>query len=196
MLYYYPNRPILVPPDPDNPMNPGSHYITSLENSGKYVAEEKWNGANALIYTDNTSSFRGRLKNSLNYTPTDEVRDELERWPKGCILNVELVHQKTTTVKNLIIVHCVMAWKGRYLIGKTWGDSRRILEDQRCYGRYVKLSKVCTSGFWDLFQRADGKIIEGIVLKDPRGKLIFSTTPVSDVPWMLKIRKPNKKYAF
>ena len=50
-LYYYPNRPTLIPPDPLNPMNPASDYLNSLELSGKYVSEVKANGDNTLIYT-------------------------------------------------------------------------------------------------------------------------------------------------
>jgi hypothetical protein len=60
----------------------------------------------------------------------------------------------------------------------------------------VKLSEVWTCGFWDLYGRADGAIVEGIVLKDPRGVLKFSTTPLADVSFMRKVRKPCKKYSF
>jgi hypothetical protein len=92
-----------------------------------------------------------------------------------------------------------MAWDGKYLIGKSWGDSRAILEkcvEDGLSGPHVKISPVWRSGFWNLFQDADGAIIEGIILKDPTGKLVFSATPPRDVPWMLKIRKPCKKYNF
>jgi hypothetical protein len=58
------------------------------------------------------------------------------------------------------------------------------------------LSRTWKTGFWNLFKRADGKIIEGIVLKNPAGKLVHSTTPIDDVPWMKKIRVPSKKYSF
>jgi hypothetical protein len=92
-----------------------------------------------------------------------------------------------------------MAWQGEYLLGKTWGDSRDILDkciDQGLSGEHVRVSKIWRTGFWDLFQAADGKIIEGIVLKDPKGKLLHTTTLPKDMPWMLKVRKPCKKYSF
>jgi hypothetical protein len=93
----------------------------------------------------------------------------------------------------------MMAFKGKYLIGKTWGDSRTLLDEAVSVGlsgEHVQISKVWDSGFFDLFQEADGSIIEGIILKDPKGKLVFSATPIKDVPWMLKVRKPCKKYKF
>ena len=62
----------------------------------------------------------------------------------------------------------------------------------------MKLSEIHRSGFWELYQRADGgstPMVEGIILKDPTGKLVFTATPGQEttpgVPWMLKIRKPK-----
>ena len=194
MLYYYPNRPILIAADPDNPMNPKPDYLNELEASGQYIAEQKWNGDNALIYTS-SREFWNRSKRKLKYQPTPEVIKELNKWPKRCLLNAELVHTKTKSIKNKIIVHCVMVWKNKCLNGKTWGDSRKLLESMPS-GKHVIVSPVWKKGFWDLYQAADGSEIEGIILKNPSGKLIFSTTPISDVPWMRKVRKKSKKYAF
>lgn len=194
-LYFYPNRPILIPPDPHNPLDPKPDYVKSLEKSGLYIAEQKWNGDNTLYYTSEQQFFN-RRKEPHRYVPNDQVREELAVFPKKSILNLELVHYKTKTVKHLLVVHCVMAWKGKLLNGRTWGDSRNILEDFEFFGERVIRSPVWKKGFWKLFQEADGEIIEGIILKNPQGKLVFSTTPPKDVAWMKKIRKPCKKYKF
>jgi len=199
-LFFYPNRPILVPPDPVNPLDPSRDYLDSLEAENRWLAEQKWNGDNTLIYIENGKfTFWNRHRESLHYQPPEEVLEELRRWPDNSILNCETVNSKTKAVKNLLIVHCVMAWKGELLVGKTWGDSRALLEEsisQGLSGEYVQVSKVWQRGFWDLYQAADGVIIEGIILKDPAGKLIFSTCPIDEVYWMRKIRKPSRKYAF
>ena len=201
MLYYYPNRPTLIPPDPESPLDPGPGYINGLESSGKYVAELKWNGDNTLLHTD-TMTFWNRHHEKLHYQPSPEVLNELRYWKEvagDAIINCETVHSKTTTVKHLLIVHCIMAWKGEYLIGKTWEDSRNILDeciDKGLSGEHVQISKTWRNGFWDLFQNTDGKIHEGIILKDPMGKIVYSTILLKDVSWMLKIRKPCKKYSF
>jgi hypothetical protein len=194
LLYYYPNRPILIPPDPENPLNPKPDYINSLEKSGQYVAEQKWNGDNCLIYTDDLS-FWNREGGRLKYQPTPEVIEELGAFPKGCILNSELVHNHTITIKNFILVHCLMAYEGQPIIGSTWGESRKILETFT-YGKHVVLSNLWKKGFWKLWSSSDGTIIEGIILKDPKGVLKFSTSPLKDVSWMMKIRKPSKKYPY
>lgn len=183
-----------MPPDPKDPLDPKPGYITSLEKSGKYIAEQKWNGDNVLVYTTGME-FWNRHKGRHRYNPPPQMVEELKKWPKGSILNAELIHYKTKKHKDTLLVHCVMAWKGRYLIGKTWGDSRALL-DQAPGGELVRISPVWQSGFWKLFQAADGSVVEGIVLKNPTGKLKFSATPISDVSWMLKIRKPSKKSPF
>lgn len=202
MLYYFPNRPILVPPDPDTPMNPKPDYINSLEAKRIYVAEQKWNGDNALIYTDDLS-FWNRHEARHRYQPLPETVKELKRWPKGAIVNLELIHYriKDLKYKNILLIHSLLAWDGVPLVGKTWGDARLILEDLFRTLKPAKqsglvLSPVWKKGFWDLFQQADGDIIEGIVLKDPTGKLVISATKIPDVTFMLKIRKPCKKYKF
>ena len=204
MLYYSPNRPKLIPADPDNPMNPKPDHLNKLESLNRYVAELKWNGDNTLIYTD-TKELWNRHNAKLCYTPSDEVRDEIDRLPKGAIFNAELMHRHTKTVKHLLIIHTVMAYKGRPLLGERWGDARKIIEDldlpltelgRYTYDKHIVLSRTYTSHFWDLYQSADGEIIEGIILKDPKGFLRFSTTPLADVPWMLKVRKACKKYSF
>ena len=205
MLFYFPNRPTLIPPDPENPINPEPDYINSLEASGQYVAEQKWNGDNTLIHIENEGQsikLWNRKHEPLKYSPIPSVVEELRMWGQvggNCIINCETVNSKTVAVKNKLIVHCVMAWQGQYLIGKNWGDSRDILDtcvEQGLSGTHVQISKVWRAGFWKLFQDADGKIIEGIILKNPAGKLVFSTTMPKDVSWMLKIRKPCAKYKF
>ena len=182
-------------------MDPHPDYLNDLEASGKYVAEHKWNGDNTLIHTD-TMTFWNRHHEKLHYTPSPAVMEELQRWKDiggDAIINCETMHRHTTDIKDTLIVHCIMAWKGEYLIGKTWGDSRAILDE--CIGlgldgQHIQISKVWSTGFWSLFVETDGKVIEGIVLKNPAGKLVYSTIKLNAVPWMLKVRKPCKKYSF
>jgi hypothetical protein len=88
-----------------------------------------------------------------------------------------------------------MAYQGEPLYGKTWADSRAIIETFT-YGEHVRLSPIYTKGFFDLWQQADGEVIEGIILKDPSGVLKISLVPIDDISWMMKVRKPCKKYSF
>jgi hypothetical protein len=201
-LFYYPNRPHLVPPDPVDPAHPKRDFIDSLEAKKIYVAERKWNGDNIQLPTD-TMEFWNRYAKRHRYEPSPAVLEELNRLPKKAVFNLELVNYRIAVsdkfsvedVKDLLIVHACMVWNGRPLLGKTWGDSRTILENEIQSGEHVKVSEIHRSGFWDLFQQADGKRIEGIILKDPTGLLVFSTTPGQEttpgVAWMLKIRKPR-----
>jgi hypothetical protein len=205
-LFYFPNRPTLVPPDPRTPLNPAPDYITSLEK--QYTrAEFKWNGDNTTVRTDDLS-FWNRQGERLCYTPHPDMLRELSQFPKGSILNGELMHRHTKTVKHLLILHCVMGWDGNLLYGKNWDYSRQLLEacsslprtcgTQLSYGNHVVLAQTFRSGYWSLFNqaRACGDEIEGIVVKNPLGRLVLSTSPIPEVSWMLKIRKPSKKYSF
>jgi hypothetical protein len=186
-LYYYPNRPILIPPD--------KARINAYESSGQYIGELKWNGDNTLLDTNKPLEFWNRHKERHRFIPNEIMREELSKWPKDMVINAELMHYRTWEIKNVLIVHCVMVWKGKPLIGKTWGDSRKILDDMPS-ATCVKVSEIFQTGFWDKFQATDGVTIEGIILKNPTGKLVFSTTPIPDTSFMFKIRKPNKKYPF
>jgi len=196
-MYYYPNRPRLIPPDPENPMNPKPFYIQSLEATGRWIAEQKWNGDNCLIYTGSKPEFWNRHGTRLKYKPIPKVLEEVAAFPPDCVINAEMLHNKTKTIKDRLICHCIYVWEGKPLFGKTWGDARAILEAHDWKNNsQVTLSPIWTKGFWELFQQADGVNIEGIILKDPKGKLVISTREVPDVSWMLKIRKPCKKYNF
>jgi hypothetical protein len=216
--YYYPNRPVLIPADPDHPMDPQRGPLDSLEASGQYIAEQKWNGDNCLIYTGEHNgclelAFWNRNKAILKYKASTEVVGELKQFPKDSIINCELVNSRTKETKELLIVHCIMAWDGELLTGATWSDSRQLIQDHVQSGDHVVASPVYQSGYWDLFQTKHGvlqdriiedpDLIEGIILKDPNGKLVFSATPIKDISWMMKIRHASvradgtmKKYAF
>lgn len=207
MRFYYPNRPTLVPPDPNNPLNPSSDYIDSLEASGKYIAEFKWNGDNTTVDTTDMK-FYNRQGQILSYKPHPDLLKELSVFPKGCLLNGELMHRHTVNTKDLLILHCIMAWEGKPLFGKTWDDSRELLVNMDlpqtdwfqldCYKEHLLTATDYEQGFWYMFEAAQecGTEIEGIVLKNPKGKLIFSVNPIDDVSWMVKIRKPSNKYSF
>ena len=185
---------MLIPPDPLNPLNPKPDYINNLEHSGKYIAEKKYNGDNVLYYT-NTKQFWNRHKNLLHYIPCLTMKEELCKLPENCILNGELLHNKTKETKHTLIIHCIMVWNNKPLIDKTWKYSRNLLE-KLTFGNHIQLSPLWTSNFFNLWSQTDGYTIEGIILKNPKGILKISTSYIPDVSWMLKIRKPNKKYSF
>ena len=146
-LFYYPNRPTLIPPD--------KNRIDALEKTGEYVAEKKFNGDNVLIDTD-THNFWNRKKKRHRFVPSIAMSLELGKWPKHSILNAELMNYRTIGIKDILIVHCIMAWKGKLLLGKTWGDSRKILDDQPS-GAHVQVSPTYKTGY-------------GISLKKPTAK--------------------------
>lgn len=112
-------------------------------------------------------------KTCRRYVPSAD----LNRFPKGVILNVELVDYWTRTVKGLVIIYSNLP-----LIGGTWGALRNLLESFY-HGDHVKLSKIFKADFWEHFQEADSNIIEGIIFKEVGRKLVFSTLPIKNTPF-------------
>ena len=84
-IFFYPNRPTLIPPDPSNPMDPKPDYINGLEANGIYIAEKKYNGDNCYYYP-NTKQFWNRHKAVHRYKPTPEVQVELDKLPRMLII--------------------------------------------------------------------------------------------------------------
>jgi hypothetical protein len=164
-----------------------------------------------LIYVSSGKvEFWNRHGRQLKYqAPASLIQDIKAQIPDDSIVNAELLHSKTKNVKDTLVIHCIVKWSGKLLSGETWGHSRMLIVSNLTSTNHLIISPIKLDGFWDLFQtrhglRADGStiqdkdscLIEGIVLKDPAGIMRYSTTPQTDVSWMLKIRHPSKKYSF
>lgn len=107
----------------------------------------------------------------------------------------ELLHHKTTHIKNTHYLYDCLVHNGFHLTRTTYAERYRILEklfrkEDECFGYWVLnnftwLARNYTSGFYELYQEAATLPgVEGLVLKNPEG--VYYTANAT--AWMVKVR--------
>jgi hypothetical protein len=124
------------------------------------------------------------------------------------VLCAELLHSKTKTIKDTLFIHDILVEKSVFLLDSTFADRQKILEpfktNVEAWSHYVIdgqnklwLAKNFTTGFRTLFDAIrDPTIDEGLVLKDPQGRLKMCVSPTDNASWCVKARYPTKNYRF
>jgi len=153
------------------------------------------------------------------WTPTDASTGVLRTVPgKGWwVFNAELLHSKSRagpTDTNYLFD--VQVADGHILTDKTFAERMDILtslfvkkdsvEDYSHYvvGERVWLAKTITEGFkdkWDEANRVAQSLStsptdEGLVLKDPKSKLLMPFSKDANKNWQVKCRVAHENYAF
>jgi len=159
------------------------------------------------------------------YAVPDTMREEiLAISPEGhyTVWDTELMHFKTTGIKNTLYFYDVLVWHSEQLLGKTYAERYKILQQEvACFkgcgdeGRYLVpdadyLNKSASEGkhIWlamseksdrweDAWNFAKGKPwIEGLVLKQTGylSKLQPGTQEINNNGFMCRVRKPKKNY--
>jgi hypothetical protein len=201
MIYYFQNRPILLPPD--------STEVTVKSFDPNWDAEKKFNGDRCKLWYSQKPGLHN-FKNFIfwnrhkevfrKYTPSEEILDELcsLNLPMETDLDGELLHFKTKNIKHTIIFYDVYYF-GNKQIMEELKFRREILHD--CFkGKNFKCLKIAEQYETD-FQSVFSDVIkseevEGLVMKDKRGKIQWNTVKSPDVAWLFKIRRPAKNYQF
>jgi ATP-dependent DNA ligase len=197
--YYFPENPTLISKD--------QSLTAELSADPDYVAERKYNGIRLqLHYLNGKFQFWGRHKDVLRFIPDAELRKELNSLaeeirltlgtPGYCLFDGELRNNKTKGVRQKIMLFDVFIWNGEVLTGVPFSERRAIIEslipvDGEPIG--------CPFHFKDKFIDAFNKVvtddeIEGLVIKNLKGKFKISRTSPVNSAWMYKVRKPSKKY--
>jgi len=193
------------------------------------IAQLKMNGSNDMVvvypdqHIENWSRHKidPRTKKSsssgnpklLDWKMPSALRDEVISFtPKGkfTIYNAELIHAKTTDIKNTLYFFDVLVWDGEHLIGKDYRSRYDILSATLGH-RYMPLN----------IKRADGEIFvaenirpeswdsawvdaqkpsytEGLILKriGSSSSLQVGNVEKNNGGFMCKIRKPTKNALF
>lgn len=201
MIYYYPNKPILI--------HPTSSVIQEKSDDPNWWAEIKKNGSRLCLWKSKVDSekhvnfdnfiFWNRKKELLSYTPSQELVDELNTLniPDGTHIDAELLHQKTKHIKHFIYVYDIYRFNGKQVF-ETLDVRRRMIED--IVGdklQHIQLAQTYKNDFLTLFN----KVIveeenEGIVMKNKNGKITWNLKTCVEVGWQLKVRKPSNSYDY
>jgi ATP-dependent DNA ligase len=192
MIYYYPNRPILISPD--------SSLVKRLSDDDDWFAEIKYNGDRlCLQLIDKKFHFFNRHKQLLKYQPSKELSDQLYslNLPNNSQFDGELMHFHTKNIKDTIYFYDIY-----YLNGEDV-EERLEVRKEILYSFIKKplpnisVTKEFKKDFVKVFNKVT-KVAEqeGLVMKNRNGLIKFTTNKSYDVDWQYKIRKENKNYAF
>lgn len=185
-----------------------------------YIGQYKYNGARTLIFVlpdGSVELWNRHQEKHKQYKITKRMIRSIRSLNLSSgffhVLDGELMHAKTKGIKGRIVLYDILVHKSEYLVGSTYKD-RYILLDSVCgrpqqteaeTGRGIALKAKealwlapCFSG--DLTERFKDHIdldeIEGLVLKDPKGKLDFGVAVDNNSAWQIRCRKPHKNYEY
>ena len=202
----------LFPPRPDTAIM--SAMLSYFEKRG-WVAQFKKNGTCSIVAISPkkeiiTMSRHGEPHKAWQIT--DYLKDELARIfteKKWFVLVAEIMHSKGPTIKDTLYVHDMLVWKSDMMLASTFAERQKLLDGRlitnvEAQSHYVldregKLwyAKRFDKDFNKLFNSIKNpKIDEGLVLKDPEGKLRSCLTAADNSSWQVKCRHKSKGYAF
>ena len=133
MKTYDPPTPILI--SIDQPL------FSELEMRRDVAAEPKYNGTRLILKRFpldparngfNHYEFWNREGELIKYFPSPELLEQLNmiEWDGDCVLDGELMHFKTKTLKDCVVIFDVFLWNGEPTIGQTFKQRRELLESK------------------------------------------------------------------
>lgn len=202
----------LYPPRPDFAI--ACAMLNYYETRG-WLAQYKKNGTNTIIGIAPNKTFYAMNRHAANHKAwhlTQHIKEALiELFPekKWFVLCAEIMHSKTPTIKDTIYIHDMLVWKSEFLLDSTFIERANLLDDRLITNVESHSHYVCDSegkiwyakrfdrGFKTIFNSIKQvRIDEGLVLKDPIGKLRACNTPTENSSWQVKCRHKTKGYAF
>lgn len=212
MVVFYPPRPEgSVPPD-------------RLGDYPGWWAQRKFNGTRTLIFLspEGDVELRGRHQEPLkayDLSPAMEGALQALAFPRGSwsVLDAELLHSKTRGPKDRMVLFDVLVFAGVYQTQTTYECRYNLLVDvcghprshEGDTGRRIALKvnenvwlaesfRVQSAGEARALYESliDLDEIEGLMLKDPGGRLQPGFGERNNSSWLIRVRKPHKNYKF
>lgn len=183
----------LWPPRPEKAIPPS--MIAQYDDKG-WITQLKKNGTcSVATVSGKVSMFTRHGTPHKMWEPTQEIVSFFSEHQRSVFV-FELLHNKHPSVKNTIYLFDVLVYKGDDLTGSTYMDRYSILQDvvPRKHKR-IWLAENHHNGD-DLFHSLDNPIDEGIVLKDPNGRLRTCLRDGKNSGWQFKCRKLHANYSF
>jgi ATP-dependent DNA ligase len=206
---------VMFPPRPSTSIK--------AEHIGDYpgwLAQRKFNGTRTTVFIDPAGDvhLRNRQREEHRaYKVTDEMIESCRALPleRGAwhVLDGELLHSKTKAIKDRVVLFDLLVHDSKYLLGTTYRDRLDLLdyslgepdeyEDESGHQLAFRVNGNLwlAETFTDEFERHFRELlaldeIEGLVLKDPGGKLTAGVTEKNNEGWQIRVRKEHKNYAF
>jgi hypothetical protein len=204
----YSNFEYLYPTRPKQAIMP---EMLSFYEERKWLAQIKKNGTcvSVVVSPDKEIKFFTRHGPELvkRWDPTEEILNVFRELPKSWwVFAGELLHMKTPTLKNTLYLYDVMISNGNYLTGSFYAERMGILRGLWKSISSVRGINIISDHFWiaddiwmgfeKLFHILDAPEDEGLVLKDPNGKLEYCRNENANSKWQRKCRRPTKNYGY
>ena len=206
----YTEAKFLYPPRPVAKIIPD--LLGFYENRG-YWGQIKMNGTCSILGVGPKGEIYTRSRHGEDHRawkPSEESLRPFKNTANGWwrVFVVEVMDAKTPSIKDTIYVHDIIVNDGVILEGTTFSERQDILQaifSNRTKGGLgyekvtdkVWLAVLIKSGFKAIFDSIDDpKVNEGLVLKDPNGKLKPMWRENANSGWQVKCRKPHKNYGF
>lgn len=205
--YLWPPRPNskrAVPPS-------GPMGLSFYEKRG-WVGQYKKNGTCNLIAVspDKKLVTMNRHKEDHKlWNPTPGSSAAFKKLPgKGWYVFVaELLHSKVPGIRDTNYIFDVLVADGKYLVGTTFEERQEILADlfpkhrsetesHRVIDDHTWVAKLLRGNFEEIFNRLHRPEDEGLVLKNPKGKLELCSRESTNTLWQVKCRRPHKNFSF
>lgn len=203
----------LWPPRPEKPAPPS--LLKHFEQCG-YVAQHKLNGTCNVIavppdrsrlvcmnrHADEHKAWQPTAKSSAAFRAL--------RGKGWWVFVAELMHSKVPGIRDVNFLNEVLVADGVHLSGTTFIERQQIIND--AFARLLAtagetdshfdldghtwIAKLHTQGFSRIFKGLTRPEHEGLVLKDPRARLVQCGRPSANAKWQVKVRRPHENYAF
>jgi hypothetical protein len=171
------------------------------------LAQTKMNGTNTVIFIPPNGEIFAKTRHGEDHKLWDQQASkslkhfEKLRTSRWSVYNAELMHSKIVGLRDTHYVHDVLVYDGNLLNGSEYLDRYELLtrlfrgRDETTSHVVIEpdlwLAKNHFKGFRKLFDGL-GPTDEGLVLKDPEGKLCLR----DNSSWSVKCRRPMANFGF
>lgn len=194
--YFYPEQPKLI--------NIEQPLLEKLSDDPVWVAEPKYNGNRLLLAMQgDEAQLWNRHGEQFSYTPDEALGDRLRVFAENtrgyCLFDGELRHNKVPGVKHKIVLWDVFVWDGTLQVGRTYQERRELFPWSITSENFSFTQQYLGNGvpFKPLFHSwTRDPEIEGMVIKNLKGRLNLGRTAGQSSSWMFKVRRPSNSYRF
>jgi hypothetical protein len=173
--------------------------LASYQEKG-WWAQIKKNGTNSVIFVPpDRKPFaynrHGEIHKQWKFTPESLAPFAALPGTGWYVFNAELLHSKVSGgPKDTNYVHDVLVNDGRYLLGRTYAERYALVRELLTPAPKLLLADYAVAGFGPLWDSLTDGVDEGLVLKNPGGKL--GTRDGRGAAWMVKCRRLQKNFGF
>lgn len=205
MPYPYNDFQYLTPPQAEVQK---SAVALPLHEGMGWFAQVKKNGTHSVIFVDpnrNVDAWdrHGEQQKAWHFTAATAAVFRALPGNKWYVFDGELLHNKTSHIKDVLYLYDMLVWNGSHLTGTTYEYRYNVMlatlyavigrapprikpgQDHYAMHRHVWLARNFKKGFRALFDSLSAPEDEGLVLRDPQG--VYYTSNADR--WMLKVKR-------